>query len=68
MVVMVMHVTEIRVDETVSLDLCSRLKVEVLIWMHPFEVTTLTRSIRSMMVVMMATLLLRILLGLFLLS
>jgi len=68
MMVMVMHVTEIRVDEAVSLDLSCRLEVKVLVWMHPFEVTTLTRGIRSMMVVMMATLLLRILLRLFLLS
>ena len=69
MMVVVMNVTEIRVDETVSLDLSCRLKVEVLVWMHPFEVTTLTWGIRSMMVVMMMTsLLLRILLRLFLLS
>jgi hypothetical protein len=68
MMVMVMHVTKIWVDETVSLDLSGRLKVEVLVWMHPFEVTTLTWSIRSMVVVMMTTLLLRIPLRLFLLS
>ena len=68
MMVMMMHVTKIWVDETVSLDLSGRLKVEVLVWMHPFEVTTLTWSIRSMVVVMMTTLLLRIPLRLFLLS
>ena len=68
MMVVVMHVTEIGVNETISLDLSRRLKVKMLVWMHPFEVTTLTWCIRSVMVVMMATLLLRILLRLFFLS
>lgn len=64
MMVVVMHVTEIRVDETVGLNLSCRFKMEMLVWMHSLKVTTLTWGIRSVIVVMISTLLLRILLGL----
>lgn len=66
MVVMVMYVTEVRVYETVGLNLCCWLEMEMLIWIvHLFKLTSMTRCFRSM-IMMLSTLWLRILLGLFL--
>lgn len=51
--VVVMYMTEIRVYETVCLDLCCRLKVEMLILLvHFFEIATMTSSLRTMVMIL----------------
>lgn len=54
MMVMVVHVTEVRIDETVSLNLSGWLKVKMLRWvMHSLKVTPVARGFGSVMVMML---------------